>query len=112
MLVQRAGRLPVPPQAFSASASDTARPKNLYIREDRILPRLPALYLIQTTAEPVPGRRRRRARTGTDVQRPASEDDMIVFLLARQITLTYDPGAGTLQAATPEAVSTVISIAS
>ena len=58
----------------SASTPDTARPKNLYIREDRILPRLATLYLLLTTADPVPGRRRRRTRGGTDVQQPVSED--------------------------------------
>ena len=30
----------------SASAPDPGRPKNLYIREDRILPHLPALHLL------------------------------------------------------------------
>jgi DNA invertase Pin-like site-specific DNA recombinase len=34
----------------SASTSDPNRPKNLYLREDRILPHLPALHLLLTTA--------------------------------------------------------------
>ena len=54
----------------SASAPDPARPKNLYIREDRILPHLPALYMLLAGAEPAAGRRRRRTRRGADVQPP------------------------------------------
>ena len=37
---------------------------------------------------------------------------MIGYLRARQITLIYDPRTGTLQADTPEAVTTVIGHAS
>ncbi len=42
------------------------------------------------------------------MQREASGEDVIAYLRARQITLTYDPRTGTLQAGTPEAVTTVI----
>jgi Recombinase/Recombinase zinc beta ribbon domain len=51
----------------SASAPDPGRPKNLYIREDRILPHLPALHLLLAAAGPAAGRRRRRTRHGADV---------------------------------------------
>jgi hypothetical protein len=96
----------------SASAPDPARPKNLYIREDRILPHLPALHVLLAGAEPAAGRRRRRTRRGTDAPRPASEEDVISYMQSRQITLTYDPRTGTLQADTPQAVTTVIGRAS
>jgi Recombinase zinc beta ribbon domain len=96
----------------SASALDPARPKNLYIREDRILPHLPALYMPLAAAEPAAGRRRRRTRRGADMYRPASDEDVIGYLRARQIALTYDPRTGTLQADTPRAVTTVIGHAS
>ena len=96
----------------SASAPDAARPKNLYIREDRILPHLAALHLLLTGDTPAAGRRRRRTRRGADVRRPASEEDVIGYLHARQITLTYDPQTGTLQADTPDAVTAVIGQAS
>ena len=86
----------------SASAPDPARPKNMYIREDRILPHLAALQLLLTDDTPAAGRRRHRTRHGADVHRPASKEDMIGYLRARQITLTYDPRTGTLQAGTPE----------
>jgi len=96
----------------SASAPDPARPRNLYIREDRILAHLPALYMLLAGAEPAAGRRRRRTRRGADVQRPASAEDAIGYLRTRQITLTYDPRTGTLQAGTPDAVTAVIGHAS
>jgi site-specific DNA recombinase len=46
----------------SASTPDPARPKNLYIREDRILPHLPALHMLLAQAETAAGHRRRRTR--------------------------------------------------
>ena len=86
----------------SASAPDPARPKNLYIREDRILPHLPALHIrlpgrgaccrAQKAPHP-PGNRRQR--------RPATQK-AISYLRSRQITLTYHPATGTLQADTTE----------
>jgi len=96
----------------SASAPDPARPQNLYIREDRLVPHLHALHLLLDGPAPDAARRRRRTRRGADVHRPASDEDIIGYLRARQITLTYDPRTGTLQADTPEAVTTVIGHAS
>jgi site-specific DNA recombinase len=96
----------------SAATPDPARPKNLYIREDRILPHLSALYTLLAGTEPAAGRRRRRIHRGADVYWAASDQDVIGYLRARQITLTYDPRTGTLQADTPEAVMTVIGHAS
>ena len=96
----------------SACAPDPGRLGNLYIREDRILPQLPALHLLLTGAGPAAGRRRRRTRHGADVNRPASEEDVIGYLRARQITLTYHPATGTLQADTPGDAKAVIGLAS
>ncbi|MGH3404902.1 MAG: recombinase family protein [Streptosporangiaceae bacterium] len=96
----------------SASAPDPARPKNLYIREDRLLPHLPALYVLLAGGEPAAGRSRRRTRQGADVRRLVSDEDAIGYLRTRQIALTYDPRTGTLQAGTPEAVTTAIGHAS
>jgi site-specific DNA recombinase len=102
----------VPPRAFERIDTGPARPKNLYIREDRILPHLPAVYLLLAAAEPAARHRRRRTRQGADVRRPASDQDVIGYLRTRQITLTYDPRTGTLQAGSPDAVTTVIGHAS
>ena len=48
----------------SAAAPDPARPKNAYIREDRILAHLPALHLLLTGTQPAPGRRQEKAGYG------------------------------------------------
>ena len=51
----------------TVSAPDPGRPRNAYVREDRILPRLPALHVLLTGAgdSEGDGPRRRRARRGT-----------------------------------------------
>ena len=96
----------------SAATPDPARPKNTYVREDRILPHLPALHDRLTAAAPLAARRRRRTRAGIEVARPVSAEKVIGYLRAREITLTYDPQAATLRADTPDAVTTVIGRAS
>ena len=53
----------------SAATPDPGRPKNAYIREDRILPHLPALHLLLTGTQPA---RRRRTRRGADTRPQAS----------------------------------------
>jgi hypothetical protein len=58
----------------TASTPDPGRPKNAYIREDRILPHLPALHLLLTGAGPGGERRRQRTRRGADVRRQASAE--------------------------------------
>jgi hypothetical protein len=87
----------------TAAPPDPGRPRNAYIREDRILPHLPALYLLLTGTG-----RRRRTRRGADARPRASADGVIGYLRDRGITLTYDPAAGTLQAATCKAAKTTI----
>ena len=90
----------------TAAPPDPGRPRNAHVREDRILPRLPALHLLLAGAQP-PARRRRRTRRGTDA-RPlaASPEDVIGYLREHRISLIYDPAAGTLQAGTAEATKT------
>jgi site-specific DNA recombinase len=83
----------------SAAPPDPARPKNAHIREDRVLPHLPALHLLLVGAEPA-ARRRRRTRRGADARPQAGPEDVIGYLRDGGITLTYDPAAGTLQADT------------
>jgi len=76
----------------SAAPPDPGRPKNAYIREDRILPHLPALHLLLTGTEPAT--RRRRTRRGADARLQAGAEDVIGYVRDRGITLTYDPAAG------------------
>ncbi len=96
----------------SAMPPDPERPKNAYIREDRLMPRLPGLYLQLAGAGSAGERRRRRTRRGADVRCLASEQDMIRYLREHGITLIYDQAAGNLQAGTGEAAKTLIRKAS
>jgi hypothetical protein len=89
----------------SAAAPDPGRPGNAYVREDLLLPRLPALHLLLTGAEP-PAGRRRRTRRGADVRPAISPEETIGFLRERGITLTWDQATGRLRAGTPVAIKT------
>jgi site-specific DNA recombinase len=89
----------------SATPPDPARPGNAHVREDRILPHLPALRLLLT--EPGAGQRRQRTRRGVDVRLQASPEDAIGYLREQHTTLTCDPAAGTLRAGTGETAQTI-----
>ena len=88
----------------SAMTPDPARPKNTYVREDKLLPHLPALHLLLTT--PVM-RARRRTRAGTDVRDTASPGEVIAYLREHEITITWNPAAAALQARATETAKTV-----
>ena len=90
----------------SVSTPDPDRPKNAYVREDRILPHLAALHLLLSQAPPAEGRRK-RTRAGVDVRYQIAAEDVTAYLREQQITLTYDLAAGTLHAGTGEAVQTI-----
>jgi site-specific DNA recombinase len=87
----------------SAAPPDPARPKNAYVREDRILAQLPALHLLLTGQEPA---RRRRTRRGADTRPQASPETVITYLRDREIT-TYCPAEGILQTGTAKAKTTI-----
>jgi DNA invertase Pin-like site-specific DNA recombinase len=88
----------------SASAPDPERRKTAYVREDRILPHLPALYLLLTG--PATETRRRRTRRGADIRHQPAER-VIGYMREQQITLAYDPAERTLCAGTGEAAQTI-----
>ena len=75
----------------SAMAPDPARPKNTYVREDKLLPHLPALHRLLTTPAV---RARRRTRAGADVRDAVSPGEVIAYLREHEITLTWNPAAG------------------
>ena len=84
-------------------APDPARPKNIYVREDKIVPHLPALHLLLT----IPAvRARRRTRAGTDVRPAVSPEQVIGYLREHEITLTWDPAAAAVQARATETAKT------
>jgi hypothetical protein len=78
----------------SASKSDLDRPKNLYIREDHILAHLPALYILLAEPELTNG--------------PPGATDVIGYLRAEMITLTYDPETRSIQADAQEGVKITV----
>jgi hypothetical protein len=93
----------------TASAPDPGRPRNAYVREDRVLPRLPALHVLLAGAGESEGNgpRRRRTRRGIDTRYQATPDAVIDYLREQAITLTYDPAAVTLHARTGDAATTI-----
>jgi hypothetical protein len=83
-------------------APDGACPKNTYVREDKIVPHLPALLLTTPAA-----RARRRTRAGADVRPVTSPEHMIRYLREHEITLTWDPAVAALQARGTETAKTL-----
>jgi hypothetical protein len=90
----------------TAMAPDPGRPKNAYVREDRILPQLPALHLFVTGA-PQATHARRRTRGGADIRPAASPQEVIGYLREHQVTLTWDPATATVQARAAGTAKTV-----
>ncbi|MEO3763937.1 recombinase family protein [Streptomyces sp. B5E4] len=74
----------------SATGPGTGRPRNAYIREDRILARLPALLL-----------RLGHPRTGDHSPGDPSARAAAEWLRTQGINLTYDPADSSLTAGTP-----------
>ena len=88
----------------SAMAPDPSRPKNTYVREDKLLPHLPTLHLLLTSPAV---RARRRTRGGTDVKAAASPGEVIWYLREHEIALTWDPATAALQARATKTAKTV-----
>jgi site-specific DNA recombinase len=88
----------------SAMAPDPTRPKNTYVREDKIVPHLAALHLLLTSPAV---RARRRTRSGADVRSTANPSEVIGYLRKHEITLTWDPAATAVQARATETAKTV-----
>jgi hypothetical protein len=81
----------------SATRPDRDRPPNAYIREDQILPRLPALSILIGAPDPAPGRRKQGTAHATASIRA---EGIISYLRAQGVALTYDQDEHTLRAGT------------
>jgi len=80
----------------SDTRSDPARPRNAYIREDQVLARLPALaVLLSAPAGPSSGPQQGPGPSAIATGAGAAE--LISYLRATGLTLTYAPGDGTLR---------------
>ena len=88
----------------SAMAPEPAWPKNTYVREDKLLPHLPALHLLLTSPAT---RARRRTRGGSDVRAAVNPGEVIGYLREHEITLTWNPAAATVQAPATQTGKTV-----
>jgi site-specific DNA recombinase len=82
----------------SSARRDPDRPKNLYVREDRLLTYLPTLHIILTRTD----------SAEENAAAPSTSADVINHLRTRKIALIYDPQTRALQADTePTAKVTV-----
>ena len=81
----------------SATRPNSRRPKNLYVREDHLLARLPALYLLLTT-DPAE----------LQEARAPGVEDVIGHLRAHHIELIYDPRTRSLRADLPGTVRVIV----
>jgi hypothetical protein len=90
----------------SAASPDPGRPENAYVREDKIVPHLPALHLLRTGHAAVS--RRRRTRRGTDTAPTASGPDVLGYIREHGIILIWNPAEGILQTSTSGSAKTAI----
>jgi site-specific DNA recombinase len=85
----------------SATSPSPSRPKNLYIREDTILPRLAALAILHAGgASPPANSQPSRAA----ITPPAQAADLIDHLRATGVSLIYDPASHVLRTGTNDAI--------
>ena len=76
----------------SAARPSPARPRNLYVREDKILPRLAALAILHTRD----GRRPGKERAASEITAPTQAAELIDELRSRDVSLIYDPATKSL----------------
>jgi len=81
----------------SATGSSPDRPKNLYVREDQILPRLAALAILHADGGHSP---QGGEQASAPVTASAQAADLIDRLQAADVTLIYDPATRALPART------------
>jgi hypothetical protein len=76
----------------TARPPDAGRPRNAYVREDAIVPHLPALHLLITGT--AAGQRRRRTRGGAEVRPQVTAEDVTGYLREQLIVLLVQRNAG------------------
>jgi site-specific DNA recombinase len=87
----------------SAARHDPGRAKNVYVREDQILPRLAALAIL------LAGQQQIQHGVTRQVTAPARAAELIDHLRSSGITLIYEPNQRTLRTDTEDAVAVIIS---
>ena len=86
----------------SAARPDPGRPKNLYVREDQILPRLAALAILHARDDHA---LRGRTQGSARVAAPAQAAALIDNLQAADVTLIYDPATRALRTDSKDAIA-------
>jgi site-specific DNA recombinase len=89
----------------SATRPDPGRPKNLYIREEEILPHLAALAILQAGDHHTP---RRGRQAIPQLTAPARAAELIDHLRATSVTLTYDTATRTVRTDTEDALAVTV----
>ena len=89
----------------SAARPGDARPKNAYVREERILSHLAAIAILLAGQHRAQGHNRRGAAQAIT---PARTAELIDHLRVEGITLIYDPGKQTLRTDTENPVAVTI----
>ena len=79
------------------AGSSPGRPKNLYVREDQILPRLAALAILRADGSHSP---QGGKKASAQVTAPAQAADLIDRLQAADVTLIYAPATRALRTGT------------
>jgi hypothetical protein len=90
----------------SAVRPSPTRPKNLYVHEELILPRLAALAILHTEADRA---RRGHKQNNAHVTGPGQAADLIDRLRSAGTTLIYDPATRALRTGTNHTVAITIS---
>jgi hypothetical protein len=94
----RCGRRRTPTRPLCGRYRASCSTPNTYLREDQVLPHLPALHLRLTSRLDPPG--------SASLSEPSAQPtpaQAIAHLRSEEITLTYDPATRTLTADTPQA---------
>ena len=87
------------------SQTSPDRPKNLYVREDQILPRLAALAILQTGSSRCP---RDRKLASANVTAPSQAAELIDRLRAADVTLIHDPATRALRTDTNNSLAVTV----
>jgi hypothetical protein len=89
----------------SATGPSPDRPKNLYVREDQILPRLAALAILQAGSSSCP---QGIKQATVQVTSPSQAAELIDRLRADDTTLIYDPATRTLRTDTNDSLAVTV----
>jgi site-specific DNA recombinase len=90
----------------SAAGPDLGRPKNVYVREGQILPRLAALAILKAGEDRAPGGGHRGS---AKITAPARAADLIDHMRAAGVSIIYDPATRSLRTDTSDAVAVTVS---